>query len=728
MARDKISPALANWIRREEQLAPLVFNAGKTTFTPSMAKRAGAVFAGAPIVQGKGNWDGAGTPDVLTFSRGSQIVGNWYDNFDPYQGGGFVMWTPENSSGGARTGLDYIEYISAAYNLAYDYTNSRDSLTIGTQTMTYAQAIVAGTVEYISWGFDCANKLDGTNYAYLSRNDVQGYGITTQPTVSAPSATPVIGSSGSLNVANGIIEGLVFTRVVPWTGTYGTDLGRGDLVAIHAAGADIAETIGSFDTTLSVPTDAAVGALVTGEGNAWSMQHSSNLLGVGGFMADGTYTNDGYVDEGTPSAVAALAAAESIFGGWGYKVTSDAADEGIYKDVVVVPGALWKFRGIGNSDGTSVPSAILYDQTNDAEIGHLDGSTASTKAAPDVLILTGEAPAGCVLLRVKLTNTAASNIVYWHQAELYTDLWDDPSFEAGTAVTDVGTPTTSAQDAGQAHSATNSWKVVADAADEGIKRAIATTSGVFYEAQGWVYADTAGTVDMEGPTAQTGSAAKATTGSNDAWELLTFVFRATAASTDLQFTSNAAQTFYVDDVAVIALDPVSLTVTPASEANSAESGGIRVVGRSTLTQPTGNYLKANEGRVMCRVRMRHAPADLVKFVEVTGTPRIRLFRSVSVGGLNFQLYSALANRLTIYVFDSGGVSTVNADVTGLWVADEQILVDFQYRGPNAWLRINGVTVATLTTLSGFGTSVPITLYWGSDTTGVNQVDAVFIGV
>jgi len=119
-----------------------MFDANQATFTPSMAKRAGSVFAAAPIVQGA--FDGTGTPDVLTFSRGSQVVGNWYGRFDPYQGGGFVNWTPEQSSG-ARTGLAYIWYISAAYNLAYDYTNGRYSLTIGTQTMTYAQAIVAGT-------------------------------------------------------------------------------------------------------------------------------------------------------------------------------------------------------------------------------------------------------------------------------------------------------------------------------------------------------------------------------------------------------------------------------------------------------------------------------------------------------------------------------------------------------------------------------------------------------
>ena len=82
---------------RSQRLAPwtsgieLDFN--ETTFTPGMAKREGAVFAGAPMVQGQ--WDGTGTPDVLTFVRGANLSGHWYANFDPYQGS-IVFWiTPE---------------------------------------------------------------------------------------------------------------------------------------------------------------------------------------------------------------------------------------------------------------------------------------------------------------------------------------------------------------------------------------------------------------------------------------------------------------------------------------------------------------------------------------------------------------------------------------------------------------------------------------------------------
>ena len=51
------------------------------------------------------------------------------------------------------------------------------------------------------------------------------------------------------------------------------------------------------------------------------------------------------------------------------------------------------------------------------------------------------------------------------------NIWDDGGFEGGLALTSVGTPATSERSNTQAHSGTYSWKVVTDAAGEGISRA-----------------------------------------------------------------------------------------------------------------------------------------------------------------------------------------------------------------------------------------------------------------
>jgi hypothetical protein len=90
-------------------------------------------------------------------------------------------------------------------------------------------------------------------------------------------------------------------------------------------------------------------------------------------------------------------------------------------------------RGIVHSDGTAQPQLILYDQTNGVEIGSLYGTTTSTKDHPDNLLFTGEAPAGCTTIRVKLVNAAASRGTnYWHQVEVYRNYVDNPSFERGS--------------------------------------------------------------------------------------------------------------------------------------------------------------------------------------------------------------------------------------------------------------------------------------------------------
>ena len=356
------------------------FDLAEIAFTRGMRKSPGTVFAGAPIVQG--NWDGSGVPDVLSFPRGAQISGHFYENFDGYQGGGVADVNPEQSSADrADSNHAYIWYASGSYYLRYEYDNNRYRLRIGGQTLYVAATVTAGTVEYLAWGFDTNNTLDGTNYLYFSRNNVQTYGAAVQPTAAAVDGTIRIGNTiGAASPANGIIEGLVFVREIPWTGAYGTDMGQGDIVAFHAAGNDVALSIASWGTTYSMPTDATPGALVTGPGEAWSHPHSSNLLGTDeGFMTAAAWNNWAMV--GTPINPAVLADAEKNFDG-GYKFDTDAVNEGYYRAYACAPGDDFVIRAITHSSAGTV-RVELWDATGAASIGYVDGMSV-TRNVPNV--------------------------------------------------------------------------------------------------------------------------------------------------------------------------------------------------------------------------------------------------------------------------------------------------------------------------------------------------------
>ena len=79
-------------------LAKFDFDADLVTFTAAMAKRAGSVFAAAPIVQGDPNHADELNDDLLQITRGSQIAGYFYGNVDGTQGTVIVWWTPEYST------------------------------------------------------------------------------------------------------------------------------------------------------------------------------------------------------------------------------------------------------------------------------------------------------------------------------------------------------------------------------------------------------------------------------------------------------------------------------------------------------------------------------------------------------------------------------------------------------------------------------------------------------
>ena len=712
------------------------------TFTAKMAKRtAPGPFAAAPIVQGK--FDGSGTPDVLSFGRGTQVVGDWYDNFDGYQFS-IVFWiTPEwdGDDGTVRgifhagTNNRYRLYKTDANNLRFD---SGDTTAVDVDISSW----VAGATYLICISYDSNNKIDGTNHVRISINDSHTFGDTTT-TVETPESVIYVGLlNNNLGPANAIIEGLTIYRRCLFDGTYGIDAGNGDelnLIYNSGSGKDPCEITGSWDAVFCLPTNATAGELATGTGNAWSHPHSSNLITpADGFMTNGTaWTN--WTAEGTPTTPAVLAAAEKIFN-WGYKFTSDAANEGYYFDVTVSAGDDWVIRAVAHSDGTSVPKCILYDQTNGAEIGSLIGANSSTRAAPDVFIFTGEAPAGCTTLRVKLINTQASGVTYWHQCELLNNLVTNPSMETGAGDPWIPTGWINLNlDAGDTeaetvtvHSGSGSIQYNTGASLEGFYTNGASTAlGAFLSVGVWSYGDggksfslfdTSGRQDYHASGATWANVAL---GVSASWALFSTVTRSnSASSSSIYFRADvgASGDRFIDDVYLFALDAVSLTATPASEANSAESSGIRVDGRDTLTQPIpAGSLGATSGKIRFKWRPRHDSADINSF----GITNTHIFQAYNDGTNYIRVY-ATASNVTLDVRTTAGGSQTNNWSGHALVADTEYLVEIEYTSTQCTLSFDGDIKATVTTPIDFLSAIPDTLYVGTRNDGGFSIDAVFI--
>ncbi|MFC1600632.1 LamG domain-containing protein, partial [Patescibacteria group bacterium] len=431
-----------NTLWSDEEDDSTVFNlaTASATFTPNMAKRnAPGPFTTAPIIQG--DWGGSDqSGDLLNYPRGSQISGGFYANFDEGQGSVVFWYTPEfdSSSSTGTYGLFATNGGSAGVELSYLANTEEFLLEAGNQSTTKGQALTAGTTYLITARWDEKNTLDGTNYLSISVNDSHTLGASSTINVTSTLSDIYVGWgwSGGSGDADGIIEGLTVYRRPLWDGTYGIDVGNGDEIAqiydaTPANATDPTLITGSWDVVFALPTDQSLGTLGT-TGQAWSHPHSSNLLNNGFFMEDPAF--NGWELEGTPSATGSASTTDKVFAGGGY-VTSDAANEGIYQDITVSAGDDFVVRAIAHSDDTCVPRVILYDQSNTAEIGHLDGATDDDRTDPATLIFTGEAPSGCTNLRVKLVNTASSGTCYWHQVEVLDNLITNPSMESWQGTT-----------------------------------------------------------------------------------------------------------------------------------------------------------------------------------------------------------------------------------------------------------------------------------------------------
>ena len=178
---------------------------------------------------------------------------------------------------------------------------------------------------------------------------------------------------------------------------------------------------------------------------------------------------------------------------------------------------------------------------------------------------------------------------------------------------------------------------------------------------------------------------------------------------------------YVDDLYGFFLDDVSLTVTPASEANSQENGGIQVTGLDRCVRDITGKLGAKQGKVILNWTPRHGDGNFTMFNSAD--PYICVIYKDSQNFIT--LYHDSNNSIRTYtrVANDSKIDTWTASIT----AGSTYLLEIEYGGTEITVTIAGTKRLTTTYSGGvdFGANIPDTVYIGHYIDYKKQCDAVF---
>ena len=716
------------------------FQPGLATFTPKMAKRTSTLFGAAPIIQGAMNDTDA--CDVVTYSRGSQVSGFFYDVLDIYQGTICFRITPEWDG---DDGLNHsIIGISAALQII---KNSANNLRLAINSTALidvdVSAWTAGTTYFVAISWDADKDIDGTNYVRVSINDTHSFDRASAITPVAPHTAQYFGVAWSgTRPANAIVEGLTIYRRVLGDGTYGNPATAGvdELNLIYASGAGKKPwEVCPEDVVMAFPTNGTAGELATGTREAFYFPYrADNELSNWHMQDDTGGAPTGWTARLAPT-LADGATADILFGTRVQKISVDAANEGISQDYAVTAGndywvGVW-VKDDGVNKGVYVTA---YDVDNTTAILNV---ITTDSGEWEYLTFCFEAPAGCTSVRIFIRSSDADTYDYHvQQCMVLPNLVNNGGME-GTYVDESGggggtvnvapgwakslvetDGTDELSESADAHSGSASQKIDVDAANEGIvtDAQLATDAAKWYLFTTWLKA-TAGTIRLHHGEA---SNLDKTFTPAAVWTRHAFVAQGDAGGYLYIRSSGGAATFYVDDVSVIELDDLTITATAASLANSTESGGIRVDGYDTLTQtiPTG-YLGATEGKVAFKWTPRHDDGDFGKFGNLG--EYVTLIYKDSDNRIYLRSTTAAALKLSIEVVN---VTTDGSaiDVTGLITPGQTYLIEIEYTPTKCTWSLDGVLKDTITPGAGidFGANIPDTFYAGTQQTGAFQQDCV----
>ena len=346
-------------------------------------------------------------------------------------------------------------------------------------------------------------------------------------------------------------------------------------------------------------------------------------------------------------------------------------------------------------------------------------------------------PTGCLSIDIEERNNAGEGVLQWQQCEILASLLENGDHESLTG----GNPdlitgwVNSALDAGDTeaeavivHSGTQSLEWNVGAAGEGMNLSpVAGAIGTFVAYGLWTHGDGTSTLGIRTNALANGvlqfdPTNRQIDGSSvAAWNLIKSVWRIVGTmSYQIRANVGAVGDRFSDDAFGFQLDPITLTVTPASEANSLEGTGIRVDGFDSLTQaiPVGT-LQPSIGHIRFPVTFRHDAAELGGFGVALST-YARIWFNVTN---NILLYAPGANNILMRFDDGGGAHAIPWDCTGLIVAGTQYMFDIIYTP--FWMRLyqDGIQRSEIVAVVNFA-NIPVTAYWINDVTAGRQGDAV----
>lgn len=496
----------------------------------------------------------------------------------------------------------------------------------------------------------------------------------------------------------------------------------------------------------------------------------------------GNLVVNGGFDPDTSSWSASNSTLASIAGGQSgncLRITNTANNGYAYQSIAVSPGATYTFTFYQKQGsvfyckayiGTSAGGNQIYDSSNFGNaawtqktvtvnsgsnstiyisfvcagvsgdsvlIDTVSFSLLCDRTNPFVAIFSGQAPTGCTSISVRCYNAAASGVTYWHQVELLANIVSNPSVENGSGDPYIPTGWANygciagdcAAETTIVHSGSQSVKIMANSQINRALRKTTSQSGLKYITYGaWAYRPPGSTATISFLDNTTQSSAQAAlAGAQDvnptiaAWKHFVGVQRSiTSVQTNTTFLANTGSV-YIDDFYAFGLTTVTLTVTPATLANSTEATGVRVDGRDVLSQPV-TKLTATKGTIRFKWTPRHSAATQDALTEAGSMICV-------VGTWASANYIALRWTPSTVVRLQGAFNSVAFNGTwsasGLIIAGTTYAVQIDYSGGVVNFRVDGVVKITANLTTTFSV-VPTITYFGTWDGTTLQSDATYL--